>query len=330
MLYFLCRYKELIFTCFFKTSHKPTHVTIVSTLCSTPPLSLELVDTSEKNEKKRRFEAGNHYSSKQQENVRKLQKNKTHKDKKYEFTDCLSPLNNRYDDYPQLIEWIEVNLLLGVNHFVIYNHSSGSKVAKVLKHYSKKGLVDVVQWKVPVEVEGYPAEVAYYAQVLALNDCLYRSKKTSTYIVNTDLDEVIVPKLESNYRTMLQEIGGTQLVYSFKNVFFHSDTQGKHGPAKKLTLSTLRFQTRSKFIWPVNQRSKMIINTKASLPLMIHHPQNVHSFEVPSNQALLHHYRRQLWQDNREVETVEDASMNRFSEQLIRNVKRVYKNLKLT
>lgn len=39
-----------------------------------------------------------------------------------------------------LLEFLEMNSLLGVSHFTFYNHTLGPRAACVLRHYMEEGL----------------------------------------------------------------------------------------------------------------------------------------------------------------------------------------------
>ena len=86
--------------------------------------------------------------------------------------------------------------MFGADKFVFYNYSSGPTVSKYLRGMERDGLVDVVPWPVPMSVDvwppvpGHEPDVHYFAQLAALNDCLYRYMFSAAHIVFTDLDEV--------------------------------------------------------------------------------------------------------------------------------------------
>ena len=97
------------------------------------------------------------------------------------FTVCVTPLNYRYNNYQQLVEMIEVNRMFGAGHFIFYNYSSGPFVQTFLDSYRQEGLVSVLPWSLPFTVDVWPPQrelvpaIHYFAQLAALNDCLYRS-----------------------------------------------------------------------------------------------------------------------------------------------------------
>lgn len=90
-----------------------------------------------------------------------------------------------------MLEFLELNALLGVSHFTLYNHTIGPRAACVLQHYQRHGgrtvnatTVDGTQVSyVRPTVELLPWELRMRSQkeirteglFAALNDCLYRS-----------------------------------------------------------------------------------------------------------------------------------------------------------
>lgn len=60
----------------------------------------------------------------------------------------------------------------------------------------------------------------------ALNDCVYRSRGSSKYLVLVDLDEMIVPRKSTNYTALLDKLDTLSNrkkigAYSFQNAFFY-------------------------------------------------------------------------------------------------------------
>lgn len=48
---------------------------------------------------------------------------------------CVKPFHFSYDQALYLIEYLELNSLLGIRHFTFYNHTIGQHAACVLNHY---------------------------------------------------------------------------------------------------------------------------------------------------------------------------------------------------
>ncbi len=91
----------------------------------------------------------------------------------------------------ELVEYIELNKLLGISHFTFYNASIGSHAECVLKEYQKMGTVSVFSWRLGIKST---VEIRTEGMFAALNDCLYRNMYQYPYIAFTDMDEFIVPR----------------------------------------------------------------------------------------------------------------------------------------
>lgn len=76
-------------------------------------------------------------------------------------------------------EWLEYHVMIGVEHFYLYNNFSEDDYHKILEKYIKNGLVTLVEWPVP------------QGQVTAYMDCFQKNKSESQWICFLDLDEFI-------------------------------------------------------------------------------------------------------------------------------------------
>lgn len=94
---------------------------------------------------------------------------------KYEVSLCLIFKN----EAPFLREWLEYHLLLGVDHFYLYNNFSDDNYLDVLKPYIDKEIVTLIEW--PYK----------YAQVAAYNDCYTKCRKETHWLGYIDADEYI-------------------------------------------------------------------------------------------------------------------------------------------
>ena len=72
------------------------------------------------------------------------------------------------------------NLILGVNHVVLYNHTSSSVIKLYIHSFQKNGLLDFYTWYHPL-VER-TAGTQYFGNFILGNDCLYRYHR-SKYII---------------------------------------------------------------------------------------------------------------------------------------------------
>ncbi|XP_060567206.1 uncharacterized protein LOC132725994 [Ruditapes philippinarum] len=304
------RYTPALFQCLLSTStgyEFPTHVSMVQEKCRKPEHLLELRIV----------------------NTEYVQHRNSHR----MFTVCLSPLNFRFNRDYEIIEWIELNRILGAEQFIVYNYSSGSDVQTVLEYYSKRGIIKVVPWNLPVKVDTLPRsnkpEIHYFGQVAALHDCLYRNKGISEFIVNLDLDEFIIPhdNKTKSWSDIIQQVKQNFNAYLFRNTFFKKewdnsdiDIQNK-SLVDKLQLVTLQKLQHEQKLFSPRSRSKYIAKTANVSHLMIHEVPGVNTKVVPPELAFLHHYRD--WgtkNDSPRSKVLDNTVPNKFGNTLVKNV----------
>ena len=223
------------------------------------------------------------------------------KEQIYNFTVCLSPLFH-VNDSQRFIEWIELNRILGANHFLVYNHSVGLEMDRALRIFEKKGFVEIVPWSLPMGEDIY-----YNAQHAALNDCLLRSRFKSKYVINNDMDEFIIPHdiAALTWNDMLQHIPYNS-AYSFRSTFFPVPEyyQGKTSRSadtkleeKLITLSN--FKRYKEF----DVRVKYIVRSETAQRIGIHNAYDLRwgrQVTVDSAFGFIHHYRTEK---NKTIET---------------------------
>ena len=100
-----------------------------------------------------------------------------------------------------LKEWIEYHLLIGVEHFYLYNNFSDDDYWVVLEPYIRKGLVTLTDW--PVEK----------GQLSAYKDCYDKRKDSVNWIAYIDLDEFICLREANDLRKWLREYERYPSVY---------------------------------------------------------------------------------------------------------------------
>ena len=122
--------------------------------------------------------------------------NKTPKES---FAVCVKPLHFEYNNVNQIIEFIELNRIIGVEHFALYNDSIGPQVSCVLKNYIENNIVTLLPWKLELKSQ---EEIRTEGLFAALNDCLYRYMYRFKYVLMIDLDEFIIP----NYNETLPDL----------------------------------------------------------------------------------------------------------------------------
>ncbi|KAK1802534.1 hypothetical protein P4O66_004189 [Electrophorus voltai] len=142
-------------------------------------------------------------------------KNKvTHESFKFNFTVCISNLFEGYNNVLQFVQTVEMYKLLGVQHVVIYNTSCGPDLEKLLQHYKREGIVEIVSWPIDnflnpskgwnfVEHGG---DLHYYGQLVTLNECIYRNMYQSRYVLLNDIDEIIMPYKHANLPLLMEDL----------------------------------------------------------------------------------------------------------------------------
>lgn len=126
-------------------------------------------------------------------------------------------------------EWIEFHLLVGVQHFIIYDNDSTDHPIEVLQHYIDEGLVTLIPWPPKTLPSRYPARTAIEqwqdtwfrdsletcldkswtihqqgpCQLAAFMDAIWRTKDgVSRWLGVWDVDEFIYPPTGSRYSTL--------------------------------------------------------------------------------------------------------------------------------
>ena len=125
---------------------------------------------------------------------------------------CVKPLWSNYNKPTELIEFIELNKLLGVSKFFFYNDSISDKVSCVLRHYmDKERSVSVMPWNLPskLEVEYVPNR----GVMSSLNDCIYRNMNSFRYLMTIDIDEFIIPHMQGSIPEMLNYLESNNFNY---------------------------------------------------------------------------------------------------------------------
>jgi hypothetical protein len=89
---------------------------------------------------------------------------------------------NYYSQVSSLLEWLELQSILGAVHVTMYNHTTGPAVSCVLREYVARGFVTLLDWSnLPMISQ---REIRTEGLFAALNDCLYRNmyRQVSTKI----------------------------------------------------------------------------------------------------------------------------------------------------
>ena len=109
-------------------------------------------------------------------------------------------MHGPYNKTQEMIEFLELNQILGVTKFTLYKHSVSEQVQCVLNYYEKQGIVEVLPWNLNMISH---EEIHTEGIFAALNECLYRNMNKFKYLMFVDFDEFIVPQQNRTIPEML-------------------------------------------------------------------------------------------------------------------------------
>ncbi len=265
---------------------------------------------------------------------------------------CTDTMFNYGDqDIGSFMEFIELNLKLGVDRIFIYDvHNISINVEKVLKYYVSQGTVINIPWKVPIQSmykekiysmdekfkrnfvkrrksRNLPNCVKKHAQHLAYLDCLYSNMAKFEYLAFLDRDEVIVPRVHETLPKMLKYLSTSDTKsVSFTNKEYHFCTN------KSDILNGKSFQKFATQTRQIKARGSMksIVKPKGILNMHIHKPILISPGTtlkvLPEEMATVHHYRNRH-KCNDHTQTIQDLSLVKHQEYLLGRIETVAKEL---
>ena len=138
-------------------------------------------------------------------------------------------------------EWIEYHLLVGVDHFYLYDIGSVDPFIKVLKPYIEKDLITLVNWP---DFIGEQAEDKTFAWALGTQVPAYenavnvRASRETKWLVFLDIDEFLVCPQEGGISVLLEKYADFPGVTLACN-FFDANSSKYKVPRRKLLIETL-------------------------------------------------------------------------------------------
>ena len=167
--------------------------------------------------------------------------NERPKEKK-KFAVCVKGLDFLHEDLSvRLIEWIELLNILGAEKIFLYDLEVHPNISKVIKHYVKKGMVELTKLTLPGEQPNLPGFRHLYLknkltnkrqnELIPYNDCLYRNLYSFKYLALLDIDEIIMPLKYENWSDLMGEVeemsfktrNQTKASYNVRNAYFLDD-----------------------------------------------------------------------------------------------------------
>jgi hypothetical protein len=155
------------------------------------------------------------------------------------------------DENEYLAEWLDYHLLLGVQHFFIYDNNSRRPIRNTVAKYIRRGLVTVQAY----------TDTSAGRQCRAYAECLRDHGRAFVWIGFIDTDEFIVP---TNGQMLTQFLRRYEH-YGALGIFWLCF--GSNGLVKKPRRAVLRsFIRRSRETFDSNDHVKCIVNTRFAVP----------------------------------------------------------------
>ncbi|KAM9446790.1 uncharacterized protein Hap1MRO34_023274 [Clarias gariepinus] len=259
-----------------------------------------------------------------------------------DFTLCISSLFGGYNNVLQFVQTVETYKLLGVEHMIIYNTSCGPDLEKVLHIYEQDGFLEIIPWPIHHFLEPskgwnfelHAGELHYYGQQATINDCIYRNRQRSKYVILTDADEIIMPYQHSSLHQLMTELQqNNPRVVAF--IFWaHVFSQKVYEVSERFNIpqwrnvpgvNILRHIHREPLKWFVNNNSKMIVDPRRVMQASVHNVFKINgkSVWVPSDLAIVMHTTKPRRPDLGAEKLIMDNKIWEYAERLIPNVNKV-------
>ncbi|KAJ6652644.1 hypothetical protein lerEdw1_011239 [Lerista edwardsae] len=276
-------------------------------------------------------------------------KNRNHEPFLLDFTVCISTMYGNYNNILQFVQSIEMYKILGAQKVVIYKNNCSQLMEKILGHYISEGTVEVRPWPIHLHLkvssrwhhsqEG--KDIGYYGQITALNDCIYHNMYKSKYVLLNDVDEIILPIMDTDWNLMMQRLErqhpstGVFLFenHVFPNNVFASTAEGFNFSSWSLVpgVNILQHTSREPIQRGSFNNRKMIVDPKKVIQTSVHSVLKMFGdyVHVSSKIAMNVHCRKPERTDLPEGSLIRDPTLWRYNSSLIANVNQVLHKAKI-
>ncbi|XP_066435844.1 uncharacterized protein [Eleutherodactylus coqui] len=260
------------------------------------------------------------------------------------FTVCISTMFGNQENILQFVQSLEMYRLLGAQKVVIYKNSCSKAIGQVLDYYVSERFVEIVPWPIDKYLRTSDIwhqnmdpkiQIGYYGQLLSLNDCLYRNMYKSRYVILSDLDEIILPRLHKTWDELMEALEKeypNMAAYRIENrvypknvtvanfqTVFPKNVQGTN------ILQVIYYEPESQIIY----NHKMIVNPREVVQTSVHDLLKAYKNKV--NVALqtvgLHHVRAAVMPNLPRASLIRDTTIWKYNSSLITNVNKVLTQL---
>lgn len=276
------------------------------------------------------------------------------------FVVCLKPLDFREDLSFRLLEWIELQFLLGADKISTYVFHVHPKMLKVLQYYEKLGKVSIHFHTLPGKDPNDPVKRSNFLknnvwqkrrhEIIPYNDCLYHHAGSHRFLVILDMDEAIIPMMHHTWEELLDHIfsENTQALEVYSSLsasnvyFFSSFGEYTKDPSIPPYMHMLRHIYRSANFSKPGFAVKSFFATNNTLAVFNHYTL-IPLYEKLRRNALIgrhlaqmHHYRDTcppLMEEECETNFMKfykkDTVIWKYKNKVIERVEHVIKNLRL-
>ncbi|KAH9508757.1 hypothetical protein Btru_049827 [Bulinus truncatus] len=211
---------------------------------------------------------------------------------------CVPPVHGNIH-IPDLINFLELCWTLGANRVFLYIYDLPDDLLQTLRrHLSPKShLLETIHWYLPPNITAKSSYQVIWnnGQLLAIQHCLYQNMALFDWLLFLDIDEMLIPRnvytWQDLVKAVLKDSTGHIAALSFESAFFTQgfDTDG-YRPIKY-------FQHLHRTKRTSARHSKLLVQPKLVFEAGIHHlsravKNSMRVIQVPSDTALIHHYRR--------------------------------------
>lgn len=198
----------------------------------------------------------------------------------------------------QLIEWIELNKLLGVGEINVCDSNINDEAREVFQHYrdTEGGFVNIRP--IAPAVDSWCFWCQKLTAIPCLNDCIYRNMYRYHYTAVIDFDEFLIPRMVNDLPSLISKLSEDRvkepLEYTFRNAYFFKDFRPV-GAANLLLTNQFLSRTEPS---DAGYSPKSIVNPRKCLVMQNHHcmhqlpGQAGFPFSVPTSEGLSHHYKK--------------------------------------
>ncbi|KAK7095226.1 hypothetical protein V1264_006662 [Littorina saxatilis] len=227
-------------------------------------------------------------------------------------------------DPNKLMEWFEVQRLLGVDHIQLMDLNNPEPVQKVFRYYKDMGLLNPLPYELPgppyhrgLDQPHWVPQQASHDETFSILDCKQRLRGYS-YVMGHDMDEVLMPAQHVSIKDLIKEqlmLRPDAAGFYFYTQFFIYDW----GPINKKTDISYFGYLNSTL--PRNECKKYVYLMSRVVQARTHSffsRSPYQQYFIPMKDAILHHYRKcpaHVWKTC-DPPKMTDRSMLRFQGQL--------------